>query len=185
MRKGIKKLVRRSRALTKKNKGVAAIVVCISAIIFLKHLQDIILLSLLLGLVSFAAMISRLFPARIGLEFVTLTLFITTARYGTWTGMMIGTVSLAAHIMMAGDALEKRLPSFLGIFTAVMASARLVAYSAYGVVGLALTLVFDATTMPIYYFLNARALNLITFVTTHLIFNYLIFKNLASLLLSL
>jgi hypothetical protein len=93
-------------------------------------------------------------------------------------------MALALHVVLAGDVLEKRIPSFLGIVAVVMVSTELSAYGSYGIIGIVVTLVFDAVTMPVYYFLDAKAPRIMAFMTTHLAFNYFSFKYLVPLLLS-
>ena len=149
------------------------------------HATDILRLLTLFTLVIMGAAFLRIFPARVGVEFVTLTVFIITSTLDIWIGLLAGVFALITHISIAGDSLSKRLPSFLGIIPLVFISAKLATHTSYGPIGVLLTLAYDATTLPVYYLMNARALNIMLFVITHLTFNYFAFSVFASLILGL
>ncbi len=184
MREKLMKLIKKLSKLANRRKYETLVIACLLCAFFIKYIEDILLLSTLVILVCSAGAFLRFFPIPVGMEFVMPTIFIVSVKYGMLAGMIVGSIVLALHVVLAGDALERRIPSFLGVMAAVMVSTKLSRYGSYGIIGIAIALAFDAATMPLYYFLGAKAPRILAFMTTHLMFNYFSFKYLVPLLLS-
>ena len=138
-------------------------------------------------LVVFSSFVFRFLPLPIGLEFVTLSVFLSTRLFPQHTilSLILGISLLATSIVIVEQEFYKRLPSFIGIFVIWLFFIHVGLVFSYGFTGLLASFLFDIVVLPLYKILGAKSPNIFAFSLTHLFLNFLIFKTFAPLLLSL
>ncbi len=158
-----------------------------SAVLCLLYFQKFFPILISIFLVVFSSILFRFLPLPIGLEFVTLSVFLVSRLFSGHTiiSLIFGIFLLSLSIIIVEQEVYKRLPSFVGIFVIWLFFVHVKLFFSYGLTGLVASLLFDVVVLPLYKMFGAKTPNIFVFSITHLFLNFMIFKNFAPLLLSL
>ena len=153
--------------------SLALLVLLVAA---MAYLEEVVLITTLIFLAAISRAYLRFLPLPVGFDLVLLAAYVTYLKFGALAGMVLGCVALGLSIVVAGEQMERRIPSFIALILALAVLHAMHYESTTGIAGAFFAFIFNCFAMPTYLFLGARKENVLVFAVTHILLNYFIFS---------
>lgn len=116
----------------------------------------------------------------LGIELILLFTIISGQLFGPAAGVVVGVISIVLSAAVTDEEPMKMWPAFVAIAVIGHLSG-VISIASISVLGIVLTILYDAIVSVIYYFLGSSGAKIILFDITHITWNYWVFYNVAPL----
>jgi len=161
--------------LWEKRIGIFFVIAAVLLLYLFRSIVEVIAVMavfIVIGVVSL--MYNRWIKVSLGFELIMLGIIITGVVYGRIPAFVVGTVALFFAEVITDRFTYSTFVSFVGIFVIAMI-VPMFANNNIAVVGIGMTLLYDAIILPGYMLLGSSPWRSFLFFTTHILFNAWVF----------
>ncbi|MBT4351204.1 hypothetical protein HOD20_01625 [archaeon] len=184
MKDYISKYLKKVFDLIRKNQKLSMIIVIIIllCIMYFSIIKNVLILILLVFLSAISKLYHRLFKNYLGIDFVLFSCVAASFMFGWKVGMIVGWISL-----ILADYFGNRLShtSLISLITLVIISfiPNIITGQTFFVIGIVSTFTFEVIAAPLYMLMGSDVPKTITFLSSHFLFNLIIFMNLSNFII--
>ncbi len=154
------------------------------SLFLLKNIKMIFFILLLMALGILTDSLNRFMPFTVGFELIMMATILTASVYSPTIGIMVGVLSLAISELFI---MKFKLGLIISFFALAVVGFLASIFQGVDitVLGITLTLIYDAIILPGYYFTGSNFVKVFIFGSTHIAWNIYVFVKLAPWFLQL